>query len=559
VSRAPFKQICQDLIEVLPTLLERNMDEALKTLEWATFQAKTKAHFNLLLEKVILKLPRALFLENSALARVWAHVACRARELETLETVLEGWQDRLTPELCVYQAWTLNFRMKPAEGLALLEGIPETLPKWETGFALRMQGECRAKLEQPKEVWQPFFERARLFFEGVSLGHCMSSEGAYLYKMGEPQQARRRWAEALPFIREDIYYSAWWRYNLGITYFEEHDFIQSERHFTELERLTSRQEAAQFRACAFNGFGMVRRKLGEFDRALTCYTRAVKYARCGLGDFEDLETALWGTSFTLRLQGKSDDALGYMLEAYGVRKNAKLLDEIAVCCLLMGDLKEARHYLELSRTLSPTSKNLCALVQAEMARLEKDETTLKAALDHIDFCHPRVAEEVACFSELFKAALERGYAADFRRSSPQNTVRVRAEGTLQVWVNEREVSLKSTGLPAQLLVCLLEQGGRATLGDLATALFEERATQRERARKALHPHAVKLRETLGWEASVQANNGIYALDPLADWRYDIAELRVQNKRPRDFMGGVGKNWVLDTLAELENLKQIDSD
>ena len=559
MSRAPFKQICQDVLEVLPTLLERRTDEALRTLEWATVQAKTKAHFNLLLEEVILKLPRALFFENSKLARVWAHVACRARELETLETLLEGWHGRLTPELCIYRAWTLNFRMKPAEGLTLLEGVTQTLPRWETGFALRMQGECRAQMEQPKEVWQPFFARARPFLTGVSLGQCLSSEGAYLYKIGAQQQARRLWSEATPLIREDAYYSAWWRYNLGITYFKEQDFVQAERHFAELERLTSRQEAAQFRACALSGFGSVRRALGELDRALTCYTRAVKYARRGLGDFEDLETALWGMSFTLRLQGKSDDALGYMLEAYGVRKNAKLLDEIAVCCLLLGDLNEARHYLELSLTLSPTSKNLCALVEAELARFDADESALKAALDRIDFSSPRVAEEVACFPKLFKAALKRGYAADFRRSSPQNTVRVQAEGTLQVWVNGREVLLKATGLPAQLLVCLLEQGGRATLGDLADALFEERATQRERARKALHPHAVKLRETLGWEASVQANNGTYMLDPLADWQYDIAELRVQNKRPRDFMAGVGKNWVLDTLAELENLKRFDSD
>lgn len=569
VSKPNSKNARQDLLEVLPFLLAHQPDQALLTLEWAVQTAKSKHDFALLLSEVLLKLAPEPFLNHLGLSRVYALVCCRAREITALEPLLVHWEGCGSRHLGVFRAWTFIFQGQYPAALNALEQVQQPLPRWEQGFFLRLKGECTARLGQPITSWQPYFVEARDYLDGptdqVSLGLCMMFEANLLYEAQECSQARTLWAKALPLLRDDVFYSAWWRYNLGLTYLREQDFIKAERHFMALERLIPRADAAQFRACAYSGFGAVRRALGELDRALSCYQHALKFAKQNPTDTEDLETAFWGIGLVLRIQGKADEALGRFQEAYQVRQQAWLWIEQAACCLQLGDFEAATRLLEQSSYAETRHQNLFFLVRGEIARAQNNPPALLQALEGIDFAHPSLKQEIQGFREVFKVALELGFIgathdvlssilnSTLDKATPQNTVRVKAEGTFQVWVNERTIALKATGYPAQVLVYLLEQGGRAHLGNLTTALFEERATEHQKARKALYPHIVKLRLELGWESSVLAEKGSYQLDPAAVWDYDIATMRKQNQRPRAFMEGVGKEWVLDTLHELENL------
>ena len=222
-----------------------------------------------------------------------------------------------------------------------------------------------------------------------------------------------------------------------------------------------------------------------------------------------------------------------------------------MCCLQLKQFDQARHHLQVSEWGGPRHFTVHHLVQAELSRQAGDKGGMEAALAALDMGHPSVREEAPGFLVLLEQARTLGYAPPLLEPRAALEVRVKAEGTFQVWVNGREVALGATGLPAQALVFLLEAGGRVALGDLTTALFESRATERDAARKALHPHLVRLRTALGWPESVQARQGAVQLDPRAVWSYDIAELRAAGVRPRSFLQGVGSEWVLEKVRELE--------
>lgn len=546
-----FSQVLHDALEGLPHQLEHHTEAAGRTLDWVIAQADSKHKFTQVLQRLLEALPLAPFLNTPELARRYAHIACRAREAGALERLLCGWPEGVPYALKVYQAWLLQFRGHPGAALEGLHTLEPSPYPYEHGLHLRLLGEIQAALGQPLSVWQPCFEAARPFLRGTALGLCLLTEASWLYSAREVARARHLWAEALPLIRSDVYYSAWWRYNLGITYLREGEISHAERHFTELEKLCRREEAAPFRVCAQVGFAAARRSLGELERALACSRQALRYARQGYGDPEDLEAALWGIGLALRLLGYHDEALGYLLEARGVQNAVWLSGDLAVCCLHLKQLEQARHHLQVTQWGGPRHLTLHHLVQAELCRQAGDVPGMETALAALDFAHPSLREEAPGFSALLEQARSLGYAPPLLEPRASLEVRVKAEGTVQVWVNGREVSLGATGLPAQALVYLLESRGRAALGDLTTALFESRATQRDAARKALHPHLVRLRTALGWPESVQAQQGAVQLDPRAIWRYDIDELRAQGVRPRSFMQGVGSEWVLEKVRELE--------
>ena len=563
MPRTPLKQVIEQVLEVLPIVLLEQPGVATQTLEWAVSQAQGKHALGRLLREAVLTLPLEALGAHASVARMVAHIACRAREPELLGDFLSRLPSGGPLEVQVYRAWLLKFGGQTRVALGVLESLPADLDFFETGFRMRLLGECHAQLGAPQETWQACFQAAHATLTGTALGVSQLTEAYWLYERGLHQAAWRLWAEALPLIREDVFYSAWWRYNLGMTRLRERDFIGAERHFSELERLSRRVEALPLRACAHNGYGAARRLLGELSRALACYRQALSFALKGHGDAEDRETALWGIGLVLRLQGRADEALGYFMDAEKVAGSGWLRVEQAVCCTLLGDLEGAAQRLPLVTPQDARSRNLYLLVQAELARHRGDQDTLWAALEQIDYDHYSLSEEAGCFAALFKDARTRGFAVPCGEPSGEvearTVVRVQAEGAVQVWVGGREVSLAATGLAAQLLVFLLERGGRTTLGELTEALFEERAFDRPRARQALWLHVQTLRRTLGWPASVTAHAGVYQLDPQARWDYDIAELRQRGKRPRDFMPGVGREWVMDTLRQLENLPEFKPD
>ena len=542
--------------EVLPTLLFEQPAVAARTLQWAVDQAQGKHALSCLLREAVMSLPLEALGAHPSVARLVAHLACRAREPEWLGDFLTRLPSENLPAVQVYRAWWLLFGGHTQVALAVLESLPTDLDGFERGFRLRLLGECHAQLGAPLETWQAFFQAAHASLSGTAQGVSQLTEACWLYDRGLHAAAWRLWAEALPLIRQDVFYSAWWRYNLGMTRLRERDFVGAERHFTELERLSRRAEARSFRACAHNGYGAARRLLGELGRALACYQQALSLALRGHGDAEDLETARWGIGLVLRLQGRADEALGHFIDAEKVQGSRWLRIEQAVCCLLMGDLEGAKSRLPPTLPTDARSRNLYRLLEAELARRSGEHNLVRTALAGLDFEHYSLPEEKCCFPALFDLARGWGFVVPLLEATvpeARMVVRVKAEGALQVWVGDREVALAASGLAAQVLVFLLERGGRTTLGELTEALFEERAFDRPRARQALWTHVKTLRRTLGWPSSITAHAGVYQLDPQAQWNYDIAELRGRGVRPRDFMAGVGREWVMETLRELENL------
>jgi len=144
-----------------------------------------------------------------------------------------------------------------------------------------------------------------------------------------------------------------------------------------------------------------------------------------------------------------------------------------------------------------------------------------------------------------------------------------AEGPVGVRVSGEAVRLSATGRAAELLVLLLELGGRATLDQLISKLFEAQDDFTESRRSELpEQHLVKQRKSwrtrigqcvnqlqtaLGWAGSVSfsAQSGVYELGrgQGVSWSYDIAELRLQGRAPRDFASGIDSNWVADKRDE----------
>jgi len=182
---------------------------------------------------------------------------------------------------------------------------------------------------------------------------------------------------------------------------------------------------------------------------------------------------------------------------------------------------------------------------------------MHAALEDVPLETLQVREEIRFFPELFEALATRRPVPQPLEVTPLR-IEVMAEGPVGVRVSGEAVRLPATGRAAELLLILLEQGGRATLDHLITALFdehpEERTPQgRERRRKAVTAFVRELRAALGWEGSVrfERSSGIYALDRSegVTWVYDIDERRAQNRAPRAFASGIDSNWV----AELREL------
>ena len=491
------------------------------------------------------------FIAHPPMLRATAQIACRARDAEALEILLNTTAS--PPELALYQAWLLEFQSQPERVLALLESlesIEDAVTPYETGLRLRLWGSCLSLLGRPVPVWQPYFQAARGHLHGIALGVCLLTEAGHLYAAGCKAEAWRIWAEALPRVREDVYYSAWGRYNLGIARLREGDLIGAEGHFIELERLSTRQAAASLRTAAHIGFGAVRRRLGELERAHGSYREAVRLSKQKVGDAQDFETAFWGLGFVTRLMGRPDEALGYFIEAEAHRGFTWLRPDQAACTLQMGDLKRTRILLEAPPPSNLRSHNLHHLLKAELARNIGRIEEIMLELRKIDFSQGSLQEEVSSFPELFGLAAQQGFPALKGIAPAPLQVGVRAEGALRLTVGGRAVPLKATGLPAQILVYLLEKGGEVDWREIADAIYRHEFRSADKTRQALWVHVKILRKVLGWNSSVSSEQGTLRLDPLATWTYDIAQLRKQRIQPQAFLKGVDQEWVLERRREL---------
>jgi len=387
-------------------------------------------------------------------------------------------------------------------------------------------------------------------------GLTLSEEAWCHCETGDYDTAQRLWLEALPCFERDAYFQSWIHYNLGITTLRRGDFFEAQRHLTRAVEFSEQPEAQPFRGVALLGLALLRRTQGEWVRAAQLYQDALKHTT-ELAQILTVEVAYLKS---LRLSGDRFQALERATAAcLRFPDHAPLRVAKAAVHLAWQQTVQAHSELEGLEplTLISSTRWLYALVRGELHRQTENWEAMHAALEDVPLETLQVREEIRFFPELFEALATRRPVPQPLEVTPLS-VEVMAEGPVGVRVSGEAVRLPATGRAAELLLVLLEQGGRATLDHLITALFdehhEERTPQgRERRRKAVTAFVRELRAALGWEGSVrfERSSGIYALDRSegVTWVYDIDQRRAQNRTPKAFASGIDSNWVTD-LREL---------
>ncbi|GGR11487.1 hypothetical protein GCM10008957_25420 [Deinococcus ruber] len=390
---------------------------------------------------------------------------------------------------------------------------------------------------------------------GRALGLCWTEEGTLLEWQGYDKEARNAWRQALPLLETDRYYSAWLRHALGSSCLR-FALPEAEDHFLELEQAVKHPDVAQFRPWAECGLGAARRARGEWDRALTSFRRAIRMAT----EQGDQRQAWRGLGYTQRLMGKPDLALEALLTATrctaqdAERGTSWVYADIAACHAQLGNNAAARDALSRlgGGPLSREDSERVTIVRAELARQEGRENAAKALLVQVRPETLWAREEVRCFPALFGlSGLEAvpvplGYTVGTK-------VEVYALGPLLVKVNGRAVPLSSAGRPGELLVFLLESGGRAATEVILEALYPEGdERQKRRNAQALSALVRGLRNALGWQGSVQTDGGgAYLLDPAAEWQYDVREMLARGLPTPDFLSGNYRSWATSRANELQ--------
>lgn len=182
-----------------------------------------------------------------------------------------------------------------------------------------------------------------------------------------------------------------------------------------------------------------------------------------------------------------------------------------------------------------------SLVNAELARIQGRTTQSLEQLQNIDPKRLCLLEERHCFPDLFAFAEQHGWVFSSLPSQTPLLVNVQALGVLRVNINQQSIHLKSTSKVAELLVYLLEQHGHASTENIIDALYPEKTNTR-RASQALWALAKQLRESLGWDDSIQNKGNAYTLgQDKVSWHYDAKKAKDKSR----LLEGVYSKWIND--------------
>lgn len=541
-----------DLRASVGALIERGAFElAFRTVAHALGDASSTAVQQDLLE-VLLLVPRQARLSSAYGALLTVRLLGNTRQAQETLTFTREARAHLSgaalASVLAYEAWALTHSGEHEQALSMVEHLLPLLSGPMLGIAWRARGQAQAALGHAD--WRAAFSQARGHLDGRALGTCWLEEGSLLERAGDPVRARAAWREGLLLLEHDAYYTAWLQHALGLSCLRQ-ALPEAEDHFLVLQRLAGRAQVAQFRARALCGLAATRRALGEWGRAEAAYRQAIKVA----GEEDDQRQAWRGLGHTQRLAGKPELALEALLRATrvtdGDRRTGQswVFADVAAAHAQCSHLNEARAALERTGDLEGEDAERAAIVRAELARRAGDEAQ---ALQELGVLSPGtlwVREERECFPELFALLSPAARPAPLSRP-PLTRVEVRALGTLTVYVNGRQVPLGATGRPGELLVFLLERGGRAPTKVIADELYPGSALDTRRAGRAVWALARKLRDVLGWEASVRFGGGGYALDPTAQWWYDVREALVRGEPTPAFLTGVCRPWAEERAQEL---------
>lgn len=507
-------------------------EDALKQMQGAFEQCHTHQQALNFLAR-LQKLPRVLE-HHPVVRRLYTQTCCRARKPEAIQHLFA--QGDPDPALRVYLAWAQARFGHYERALQTLESaVPATPMDW--GIFYRTKGE--ALFWTGGENWLEVFDQARAYLQGSALGRMLLDRGWFLHHRDQVPEALVSWAEALAYLEQDPYYLAWAHYNIGSALIYRQP-QKAEYHLLEAVRISRKEAAREFRARALIGLGMVRRSLGEWERALSSYQQAFK----ALGDLHDRQLALWGQGHTLRLMGHVEEALSKLIQAQQLDPKEVWLEvDLAATHLMLGERKSVLESLPRLQTLlqegklGERSRVVLRVLEAELARQQGCERQAQALLAELNPQSLWAREELGCFAALARLmGLQPSHAQRFR-------VEVQPFGRLEVRVNGRPVPIGAVSKAGELLVFLLVQGGQASLELLLDRLGDP---QNKNPRKALWEHIEKLRLVLGWKDSVQNVGGVYSLDPRAEW---ICDLEPKNypfpgeDPSQTFMAGYYSEWI----------------
>jgi tetratricopeptide (TPR) repeat protein len=405
-----------------------------------------------------------------------------------------------------------------------------------------------------KESWRQSFVQARGLLTGPLLGRSLLDEGYCLADGGFSSEARSVWLEALPLFRSQPKMLAWVRYNLGITALRDLD-PEAERHFLEADLLTRKQQAKTLRPAVLNGLASSRRIRGEWSRAEFTYRACLEIAT----DLDDRLGAYIGLTRTLSLTGRHTEAFEVLEDALSEPDLEKDLLHVigAGNHLALRQPDRARQSLaQVGVLVSEYHLFLERTIRAELSRQVGNPSEALKWLISVPVGNVYAREEFRRWPELFTLAKANGLDMPVPLEYGEGTIiRVQAKGVLHVWVNDRNVPISPTGRAGELLVFLLEHDGEAPLDVILDAFYPNAtdAETRSRARKMIWEHASALRVALGWQGALIALRGAYQLDPSAQWRYDIRDLRTARSFSGEFLAGVYSEWVLEVGQELAQL------
>ncbi|GIW24907.1 tetratricopeptide repeat protein [Meiothermus sp.] len=469
---------------------------------------------------------------HPGLERVYVQALCRARQPEG---ILEWFEQREPdPALRVYLAWALVRQQQYEAALQLLETAqPHT--DLDHSIYFRSKGEALFWLNRPE--WPQVLEQARPYLRGAALGRMLLDKGWFFDHQGQKGAARSSWAEALAYLENDPYYLAWAHNSLGLVLLHQ-DPPKAEHHLLEALRISKKEAARAFHAQALSSLALLRRSLGEWERALHLYQQALKAA----SEPDDKQRALWGLGHTLRLMGRVEEALAKLLQAQEINPQVAWLEaDLAAARLMLGETESAAHTLPRLQAywqagqLGERGQVVLRVLEAELLRREGHIPQALAVLKNLSQQDYWIREELGCFPELARMVGLEPQQQAFR-------VEVKPFGKLEVRVNGRRVPLPAVSKAGELLVFLLVNGRQAS----TELLLDRLASRGKNPRKALWQNIEKLRQTLGWQQSVQNQGGVYTLDPRAEW---LCDLEVKHSPfPADdpahtFMPGYYSDWI----------------
>ncbi len=463
-----------------------------------------------------------------------------------------GWDE---PFLHVFAAWVMAERGDDvaAEQHALQVSDPETLTAFERGLWRRSLGRVQCRLGRPG--WQLAFEHVLQGASGRVRLLTLIEFAALLLRENDVVQAIAVLGEALS-LRAAPEQRVRLHELLGLAYIRSGDFLEAERHFSELERLARRREWRGSLSRALSSLAVTRRALGEWERAEQLYLEALDAAITS-GDEEDQRKALWGLGHTRRLSGRALGALEWLergTRVVGVDRESgtsPLYLDIAAALVQLRHLDTSTIEAHLKRAgqTGQEGRDRAAIVRAEVKRRSGDEAGAREALEGLD---PRclwVREEALAFAELF-ALLPVGVRPAPLPRPGTTVVELHAYGFPSVMVNGRAVNVGPLALV--VLTALLLEGSPLSTDRLTDILDDGKPRTPRQAQQRVSKAVAALRDALGWTGSIETGPGFYTLASSVQWRSDLARTLAADDEVT-FLRGIDLRWVTDPEVRMSRM------